>query len=66
MIESNGMRTKHAASILAQHDSRDVFPAVATEFAVTEVVNDDENDIGTLLGQRGNSCECQGSDDCCE
>ena len=45
---------------------RDAFPTVATEFAVTEVVNDDEDDVGTLLGRRGNSCECQGSDDCCE
>ena len=53
-------------SILAQHDARDLFAAVATEFAVTEVINNDEDDIGTLLGRRGNSGECQGSDDCCE
>ena len=36
-------------SILAQHDARGVFAAVTTEFAVTEVVNDDEDDVGTLL-----------------
>ena len=28
--------------------------------------NDDEDDVGTLLGRSGNSCECQGCDECCE
>jgi hypothetical protein len=41
----------------------DLFTAIATEFA--EIVNDDEYNIGALLGRRGNSCEWQGSDDCC-
>jgi hypothetical protein len=28
---------------------RDLFAAIATEFAVTEIVNDDEDDVGALL-----------------
>ncbi len=64
MVESNGMGAERAASISAQNDARgDPRRPVACGFG--EGI-DDEDDVGMLLGQRGNSCECQGSDDCCE
>ena len=42
-------------------------PLSHIHIAVAEIVGyGDEDDIGTLLGWRGNSCECQGSEACCE
>ena len=40
--------------------------SIESRITPPQVISEDEDDVGTLLGRRGNSCECQGSDDCCE